>query len=160
MKYAITGHTSGIGQTIYDRLSPNIVGFSRTNGYDISKTDDRARIISEVADCDVFINNADDGKGSQLLLFTELFASWKDQSKKIINVGSQISEVALAHNHQLIEYKKHKVALKLASMKSVGVCEVKYKWFGYVSTPKILAKYSNSNFTFITVEQAADIILT
>jgi hypothetical protein len=157
MKYAITGHTAGIGSTVFNRLSPNIVGFSRTNGYDISKSADRARIIAEVADCDVFINNADDGGKSQFLMFIELFTAWKNENKKIINVGSQISENYLPMGHKLQGYRQNKLALKTASLNSVGTCLVEYKPFGYVDTPAMLAKYPEANF--ITVEQAADIIL-
>jgi hypothetical protein len=30
---AITGHTKGIGKCVFDRLSPNIIGFSKSTGY-------------------------------------------------------------------------------------------------------------------------------
>lgn len=35
MKYAVTGHTLGIGKAIYEELSPNCIGFSKSTGYDI-----------------------------------------------------------------------------------------------------------------------------
>ena len=38
MKIAITGHTKGIGKAIAD-LYPNVIGFSRSKGYDISVLD-------------------------------------------------------------------------------------------------------------------------
>ena len=44
MKIAITGHTKGIGKAIAD-LYPNVIGFSRSNGYDISKLDTIENII-------------------------------------------------------------------------------------------------------------------
>ena len=40
MKYAITGHTEGVGLRVFKRLDPNIIGFSRSNGYDINKKND------------------------------------------------------------------------------------------------------------------------
>ena len=58
MKIAITGHTQGIGKRAYDRLCPDIIGFSRSNGYDITNSGDQKRIIEESKDCDIFINNA------------------------------------------------------------------------------------------------------
>ncbi len=158
MKYAITGHTDGIGKTIYNRLLPNIIGFSRSNGYDITKAEDRKRIIEEVKDCDVFINNADDGEKGQFRLFTELHSVWKNQNKKIINVGSQISEVELQPDHPLKKYQLNKIRLKSVTQAVTGSCIVEYKWFGYVSTQKMLDKYPTANF--ITEDQAADIILT
>ena len=59
MKLAITGHTKGIGKAIAD-LYPNSLGFSRSNGYDISKPEDVKLIIETTIemDCDVFVNNA------------------------------------------------------------------------------------------------------
>lgn len=59
-KIAITGHTEGIGKAISDRFRLNyqVVGFSRSNGYDISKHEDLERIVADSMDCEVFINNA------------------------------------------------------------------------------------------------------
>lgn len=37
MKYAITGHTYGIGEGLYNRLMNNSIGFSKSTGYDITK---------------------------------------------------------------------------------------------------------------------------
>jgi hypothetical protein len=42
-----------------------------------------------------------------------------------------------------------------------GSCNIKYKWFGYVGTKKILAKYPHfTESDYITEEQAADMILS
>jgi short-subunit dehydrogenase len=59
-KVAITGHTRGIGASLTQKLSSecNVLGFSRSNGYDISKDEDLIRIIDETLDCEVFVNNA------------------------------------------------------------------------------------------------------
>ena len=58
MKIAITGHTTGIGKAIHDWFlgDADILGFSKSNGYDITNKDDRIKIINESMDCDVFIN--------------------------------------------------------------------------------------------------------
>ena len=58
MKIAITGHSRGIGKACFDLFSAEheCVGFSRSNGYDISKG--IINIIDQSLECDVFINNA------------------------------------------------------------------------------------------------------
>lgn len=59
-KIIITGHTSGVGKAIYDKFNEiscrEIVGMSRSNGYDIDKDFDK--IIEEATGCELFINNA------------------------------------------------------------------------------------------------------
>jgi hypothetical protein len=59
-KIVITGHTSGIGKSIYDRFKEiscrEIIGMSRSNGYDIEKDFDR--IVEEASGAELFINNA------------------------------------------------------------------------------------------------------
>jgi hypothetical protein len=86
MKIGLTGHTRGLGKNIYDILikSYDIVGFSRTNGYDIQFP---KKIIETLSDCDIFINNAY-YKTNQSELFLELFEKWKYLDKTIININS------------------------------------------------------------------------
>jgi hypothetical protein len=59
-KIVITGHTYGIGKSIYDKFKEvscrEIIGMSRSNGYDIDKDFDK--IVEEAAGCEIFINNA------------------------------------------------------------------------------------------------------
>jgi hypothetical protein len=166
MKIAITGHTSGIGKAVYEKLSPNCLGFSRTNGYDISKKEDRLRIINQSADCDVFINNAHSDDFSQTELLLDIWLKWNHLNKKIINVGSDISLYnvsVLQSRPHLLEYRMHKMSLK-------NLCEdltilpsnlkIEYASFGYVGTDRIFKKYPNmpSNM-YITVDEAVRIIL-
>jgi NAD(P)-dependent dehydrogenase (short-subunit alcohol dehydrogenase family) len=162
MKFAITGHTSGIGKAIYQRLDPNIKGFSRSNGYDVNTAEGRHRIISESADCDTFINNAPAGFG-QTYLLTDLYKAWRDQDKTIINVGSRIAELQGCPNLDLIEYQAEKTILKQMCYKlstTNSRCKILYRWFGYVGTDAILAKYPHfTTKDYITVDQACDIIL-
>lgn len=162
MKIAITGHTRGIGKRAYERLSPNVIGFSKSTGYDITSFSDRKRIIDESIDCDVFINNATDGFG-QTLLFLELFEAWKDADKTIINVGSRIAEVAILPEDKqyLMKYQAEKLILKEMSKRARGTCKIKYKWFAYVGTEEILKKYPHfTEKDYITEDQAVDIILS
>jgi hypothetical protein len=159
---AITGHTQGIGKCAFERLSPNIIGFSKSTGYDITNFSDRKRIIDESVNCDVFINNATAEFG-QTLLFLELFEAWKDSNKTIINVGSRIAEVMILPETQqhLVKYQSEKLILKEMSKRVRGTCKVKYKWFAYVGTEKILKKYPHfTEQDYITEDQAVDIILS
>ena len=69
-KIIITGHTSGVGQAIYDKFKEiscrEIVGMSRSNGYDIGKDFDK--IVEEATGAEIFINNAyRDGQQLKLL---------------------------------------------------------------------------------------------
>ena len=160
--YAITGHTAGIGKRLYERLTPSVIGFSLSTGYDITNPNDRKRIIEESKDCDVFINNATAEFG-QTLLFLELFDAWKDQNKTIINVGSRIAEIRMLpkDRQNLLKYQAEKLILKEMSYRVHGMCKVKYKWFAYVGTEKILKKYPHfTEADYITEDQAADIILS
>jgi hypothetical protein len=164
-RIAITGHTKNIGKFLYEKYSTNSIGFSRENGYDITRKDDRKKIIKEVKNCDIFINNAPAGFG-QSELCLELWKEWKDLPKIIINVGSRIAEehVILQNDHtHLLEYSMHKRTLKQLSLDLNNIntnVKVKYVWFGYVGTPEILSKYPHfTNDDYITIEEAARIIL-
>jgi hypothetical protein len=160
MKYAITGHTYGIGLEIFNRLSPNIKGFSRTNGFDINSYENRKQIILESLDADVFINNAQN-KFGQTLMFIDLWEAWKDKENKIIiNVGSRIADIKILPSEKtsLMRYQAEKVILKEMSSRVEGKCSVKYVSFGYVGTENILKKYPNIK-DYISVESAASIIL-
>ena len=89
MRIAITGHSKGIGKSIFDTLqqSHDCKGFSRSNGYDITQYADK--IIEESNNFDVFINNAYSGL-YQVKLFDMIFDKWKDDpNKQIINIGSK-----------------------------------------------------------------------
>lgn len=165
MKYAITGHSKNIGKFIFDKYHPNIVGFSKQNGYDINNKKDRTRIIEKSYDCDVFINNAPAGFG-QSELCLELWHEWKDTDKLIINVGSRIAEsnVVLPKQYlHLLEYSMHKRTLKMLSedLDKINTrVKIKYAWFAYVGTPEILAKYPHfTKDDYITIEAAANKIL-
>jgi len=163
MKYAITGHTSGIGKALFDGLSPNCLGFSRSLGYDITIKENRTKIVKEAYDCDVFINSATEEMGQTLLLI-DMFYAWQHTNKKIINVGSRIAEFNEAIiEPNLLAYQAEKLILKEMSNKLKGVssCKIEYKWFGYVGTEKILAKYPHFKYPqdYISVYEACDLIM-
>lgn len=161
-KYSLTGHTRGIGKCLYDRLSPNVIGFSKSTGYDITLKKDRQRIIDESIDCDIFINNAHCGFGQTELLI-DLFHVWKNLPKVIINVGSNITNVILPESRlELLRYATQKKSLKLLVDDTQGyICDIRYKNFGYVGTENILKKYPNfTEKDYITIEEAARLIIS
>jgi len=89
MKIAITGHSKGIGKGLFDYLSNNheVLGFSRSNGFDI--VTDKDKILEQSKDCDMFINNAQSGN-HQTVLFNEMFKLWQNERKTIVNIGSKV----------------------------------------------------------------------
>lgn len=165
MKYAITGHTRGIGRRAFEMLSPNVIGFSKSTGYDITLLESRQRIVAEARDCDVFINNATEGFG-QTQMFLDMLDAWEnDPSKTIVNVGSRIAElIALPESHRhLRQYHAEKITLKQTSIRysSNVKCKVVYRWFAYVGTEAILAKYPHfKEGDYITEDEAVKIILS
>jgi len=95
----------------------------------------------------------------------ELWEDWRNQDKTIINVGSRIAEIDLPSGYaHLLDYQMYKRTLKTLSNTITELdspCKVKYRWFAYVGTPKILAKYPA--FTpddYISISEAVDIILS
>ena len=84
-KIIITGHTKGIGKAIHDRYKAvscrEIVGMSRSNGYDIEKDFDK--IVEEATGAELFINNA--YRDSQQLKLVEAL---KDRVDMMVVMGS------------------------------------------------------------------------
>ena len=90
---AITGHTRGIGRGIAEEFKNrnwDVIGFSRSNGFDIAEHDCISRMISVVKenDCDVVVINAYHGfmQIHQLFEFAKLWEH--DVNKTIITIGS------------------------------------------------------------------------
>ena len=100
IKVAITGHTKGLGKIMYDSFildGHDVVGFSRSNGYNIKNKDDRNRIILETEECDIFVNNAynyEDWDNSQLDMLKDIYNTWESNKNKcIINISSGAADV-------------------------------------------------------------------
>jgi hypothetical protein len=91
MKIAITGHTQGLGKAFFNHFqSHNVIGFSRSNGYNIADLNSRSRILDEIKDVDMFINNAyNNFDDSQLKLLKEVYNLWEGTDKIIVNVSSR-----------------------------------------------------------------------
>ena len=90
MKIAITGHTSGIGKAISDAMitENEILGFSKSNGFDISIESDIKNLVLMAKSCNVFINNAYHETG-QVDLFNSMFRLWQDRPNTIVNIISR-----------------------------------------------------------------------
>jgi hypothetical protein len=86
MKIGITGHTSGIGLSLFKKykdLDFSVVGFSRSSGHDIGNKEVRNEILNQPFD--LFINNAYHETGQNALL-QELLK----QHTHIIHISSNI----------------------------------------------------------------------
>lgn len=116
MKIALTGHSKGLGAEIVKHFEPNhtIVGFSRTNGYDIKSPFDRKKILKQSIEADVFINLAQNYY-HQTDLLLEFFSRWEQEQKMIINISSDVvdDDTWGQDRLDLIEYKTQKKTLEL-----------------------------------------------
>ena len=68
-KIAVIGHTKGIGKAIanlYSRKNYEVIGLSRSNGYDIIQ--DQDKIMDKIEDCPLVVVNAHAGRGQLTLL--------------------------------------------------------------------------------------------
>jgi NADP-dependent 3-hydroxy acid dehydrogenase YdfG len=132
MKIVITGHTSGLGKTLYNILSKDheVVGLSRQNGYDLSKNLDAFL----VDDFDVYINNAYYDYSQTTLLY-KLFEKNKYRDCAVINVGS----VSADGNRDMVnEYAVHKASLEKACLQLQLIdtsCKVVHLKLGRMNTP-------------------------
>ena len=115
MKLALTGHTKGLGAEIsnYFKDKYEIVGFSRTNGYDIKNSIDRRKILKESTNADILINLVHNYYHQTDILF-EFYSAWEDQKKLIVNVSSAVVDNDKWGLDRLdyLEYKNQKIALE------------------------------------------------
>jgi len=84
MKVVITGHTWGIGKALYDSFKSaewEVVGLSRSNGYDIDADFDK--VVEAATGADLFINNAYRDRQQ-----TRLVHALKNKVKKMVVMGS------------------------------------------------------------------------
>jgi NAD(P)-dependent dehydrogenase (short-subunit alcohol dehydrogenase family) len=85
---AIVGHTRGIGKAIADLYRDKgfeVTGFSRSNGYDISK--EQEKIADAVRNCDLIVINAHAGR-SQLELLKNIYSRYHNKNKRIAVITS------------------------------------------------------------------------
>lgn len=156
--FAITGHTKGLGLALTKEILQPLKGFSRSNGYDIRIKEDRERIIQESANCSIFINCAYCGDDSQTTLLYELYNEWKDESKLIINIGSETTSGIKSYAWP---YSAHKASLNTASEQLSFLnnnCKVVNFKFGYIGVERVIKTYNPKEY--ILPKDAAKFILT
>lgn len=161
MQVAITGHTSGIGKEIYQYFQSkncHCIGFSRSNGYDISDATSRTQIAELSKNCDIFVNNAycnfDDSQLEMLIAVTTLF---HNQDKIIINISTRAT---------IFKHTLHELNLYAESKKKIDLfCERKIKnpWIinlkpGLTSTPRV-DNFTGDKMSTSTISMVLDFIL-
>ncbi len=87
-KIAVIGHTKGIGKAIadlYKRKKYEIVGLSRTTGYDLET--DQEKIIEKLVDCKLIVVNAY-AKFGQYHLLKRIYSEFHHHYKKVVVITS------------------------------------------------------------------------
>ena len=112
MKAAITGHTTGLGNSFFRLLGKHgydTVGFSRSNGYDLRDHAKVSDMLTQVQGFDLFINNAKPDYAQSQILY-RLARSWSQGV--IISIGSHaaIQDPGWSDTF-LLEYLTQKTAL-------------------------------------------------
>ena len=158
MKIAITGHSRGIGKALYDhftQLGHTCMGFSRSNGYDISKPQDITRILDASEDCDVFINNAY-YRFSQSNILTHNFDRWKDLEKTIVVINSRTRfGQGLNREYNMSKKQLHKDTIRCFTDPDKQ-CRVISISPGYVETD--LTKHVQGKVKMMTPQHCAELI--
>ena len=113
MKIAITGGTAGIGQAlakIFEANGHEVLALSRRNGHNIRSLPKVAGVIEP---CDMFINNAQVGFAQTELLF-DVWHRWEGQTKTIVNISTQMTDMMIPPKREWDEYLVQKKALEIA----------------------------------------------
>lgn len=120
--FLITGGNRGLGLYLAKTFDAHIQ--HRGNGYDITNTEDIARIAAESLQYDVFVNNAFDGPPqepwanfAQVQVYMAVYDAWKTAGKTghIFNIGSVGSKTIVAPEPRFETYRISKAALEHAS---------------------------------------------
>lgn len=132
MKIVVTGHTSGLGKSLYQSFSKNhhVIGLSRSNGYNLES--DIEPFVAH--NFDVYINNAY-YKYSQVDILYELFNRNKYKCCTIINIGSVSAD---GNRDTVNEYAVHKSSLEKACTQLQLIdseCKVVHLKLGRMNTP-------------------------
>lgn len=144
-KIALTGHTSGLGLAIHTQY-PQSIGFSRSNNYDLLNSANITKMLEQIDDCNIFINNAFpalaadkvEGMSTQLDILYKVYQQWQTAERKlIINMGSNTSDGIKKH---VWPYAAAKAATDKACEQlsyltdGPAVCNLR---FGYIDLPHI-----------------------
>lgn len=159
MIISITGDTRGIGLALKNHFmleGHTVIGFSRSNGYDINKLDDRNRIILESSSSDIFINNAY-APLAQTELLKMIISSWENTNKTIININSKTILIPTTPDYMLEYVNNKKEQSKIISNRffkarphiinfitSIVDTEMSTKFISKKINPNHLAKFINT----------------
>ena len=156
LKIAITGHSNGIGKKLFEKLSANhkCIGFSRKNGFDISK--DQDLIIKSLESSNVFINNAYNGQ-NQIELLNRVFDLWKDDNNKTIVNISSLSKYLLYKNPS--EYSLNKSKLSVKAFELMFNNPRKCKIININPGPVNTEMSSHKDVKKLTINECVDIII-
>lgn len=141
MKIAITGHSAGIGLACQRVLSADheIIGLSRSNGYDICNV---VQVADAAESADVFINNAYCDY-QQTYLLEEMFKRWRNHDKIIVSIGSACTAYPRIEQHldsAPWPYRDHKRSLETLFrqlVKEPAACKLQLVSPGPVDTQMI-----------------------
>lgn len=117
MKIILTGHTSPMGSVLFDyyKSKAEVVGISRSTGYDLTEQSTLNQVAELVLDSDVFINLANVGVSQiQLLNIIDKKYTKENKIKSIITVGTlatQLDPKLLAQAKAHEQYIKNKQQL-------------------------------------------------
>lgn len=122
MKIAITGHSKGIGsefKTYYESQGHTVIGFSRSNGYDLRDWSVLHKMLDQIKDCDMLISCAKPDFVQTTLLY-EIWKLWLGQSKTILNISSVLATMpctpsSMDSDPMLDFYRTSKVSLEEAA---------------------------------------------
>jgi hypothetical protein len=141
LKIAITGHTSGFGKYIYQELAKEheVIGFSKNNGYNLNT--DVKNIIAECKDVDILINNAC-SRMCQIDILLEFYSRYNLTNKKIINIGSWITQVQNIDAKFFYAQKQKQILQQLSHTLIVtSNCKIIYKSWGFHKGNELLEYY-------------------
>jgi hypothetical protein len=161
MKVAITGHTQGFGNSLYKIFKSqehNVLGFSRTNGFDISNRLTREHIINEIKDFDVFINNAYHPEG-QIDMLDEILKCWDDTEKIVVNISSVIVYKESPYFKGEIElYRNSKIELNNIIKNYKGSVKILNIIIGLMDTDFYLIPNSFDRSNSINTDSLAELV--
>ncbi len=112
-KVVIVGHTRGLGSALMKVFNTepgfkNVVGLSKSTGYNIEKVSDRLNIITQAKDADILILNAfsDNVKDAQHELLCESFKALQSTPMTIAVIGSNAPDNWKDSMRKYPSYKK------------------------------------------------------
>tara|TARA_B100000575_G_scaffold288129_1_gene287649 strand:- start:632 stop:1198 length:567 start_codon:yes stop_codon:yes gene_type:complete len=111
MKIMIIGHSKGIGaacERIFKQDNNEVVGFSRSNGFDFTLDHVRRNIIDNARDCNIIILNAfsDEFRWIQHEMLVDLWHAFENQMKTLIVISSNASDTWKGQMRKYPSYKK------------------------------------------------------